>query len=684
MRFEAKVPGPKGSHAQRLHGFQLRQRFRRRSPPAYERLIGDAMRGDQTLFTRWDAVERAWEIVTPILEVWKNTKDFSFPNYAAGSQGPESAHELFADWRACDLARAIEVPVSGRTLGTEPRSAAATCSVATMTLVVLLRRCRNRRAARDRIHTLASKHPSRVIVLDASHDDEPAQRRGPATGSSSASKTSAPEMLRSAVCTLRFPTRRSCCFGRLGHRRRRALRDALRSSRRRSSTTARCSMSVTRRSASWSITSSNIPQLPLGRPRLSAAGALARVRRDFLRRRKRRGALRSARVEIACGSEPEAYYLLGWLASRLQWTPRSRRTRWQLQPASEIAFDDSRVEASRAAFARVALSTSRSNFVAEVDESAETILLSVTGSSRHGAALPRDQQPRHRGAGRARDPLGSRTIASFDMRSPRPARSSQRGRERCMTGRGELQVFRDATRSRERLADLFVATGTHRDGRPRRFHVALSGGNTPRAAYELLAQEPLRRRAFVERRLRLFRRRALRAADRRAVELPDGAEGVPRRRADSARQRASHRRRNRSGPCGQRVRVDSSRRPRQRAACSIWCCSGSAPTDTPRRSFPERRPTSTTTRSCAPSTRIADDVARHRSRRRSSTSRVPSPSPSKVPIRPSARGRLRRPAAIPSSIRRRSSIPSRDGWSGSSTISPPACLNRGQLTPSAP
>jgi glucose-6-phosphate 1-dehydrogenase len=99
MRFEAKVPGPK-EHVRSVYmDFNYGTGFGVQSPPAYERLIADAIQGDQTLFTRWDAVERAWEIVTPILEVWQNTKDFSFPNYAAGSQGPESARTLFPEWR---------------------------------------------------------------------------------------------------------------------------------------------------------------------------------------------------------------------------------------------------------------------------------------------------------------------------------------------------------------------------------------------------------------------------------------------------------------------------------------------------------------------------------------------------------------------------------------------------------
>ncbi len=99
MRFSAKVPGPKSHIRSVFMDFNYGTGFGVQSPPAYERLIGDAMRGDQTLFTRWDAVERAWEVVSPVLEVWQNTKDFAFPNYESGSQGPACASSLFAGWR---------------------------------------------------------------------------------------------------------------------------------------------------------------------------------------------------------------------------------------------------------------------------------------------------------------------------------------------------------------------------------------------------------------------------------------------------------------------------------------------------------------------------------------------------------------------------------------------------------
>jgi len=98
LRFEAKVPGQK-SHIRTVSmDFNYGTGFGVQSPPAYERLIADAMRGDQTLFTRWDAVQRAWEIVSPILQSWQNATP-TFPNYGAGSQGPHGATQLFEDWR---------------------------------------------------------------------------------------------------------------------------------------------------------------------------------------------------------------------------------------------------------------------------------------------------------------------------------------------------------------------------------------------------------------------------------------------------------------------------------------------------------------------------------------------------------------------------------------------------------
>jgi glucose-6-phosphate 1-dehydrogenase len=58
---------------------------------AYERLIGDAMRGDATLFARQDAVEAAWEIVDRIL----HHAGAPLP-YADASWGPVDADRMVA------------------------------------------------------------------------------------------------------------------------------------------------------------------------------------------------------------------------------------------------------------------------------------------------------------------------------------------------------------------------------------------------------------------------------------------------------------------------------------------------------------------------------------------------------------------------------------------------------------
>ncbi len=61
---------------------------------AYHRLLGDALRGDQSLFAREDGVMEAWRIVQPVLE-----NDEPVLSYERGSWGPEDADVLLgADW----------------------------------------------------------------------------------------------------------------------------------------------------------------------------------------------------------------------------------------------------------------------------------------------------------------------------------------------------------------------------------------------------------------------------------------------------------------------------------------------------------------------------------------------------------------------------------------------------------
>jgi glucose-6-phosphate 1-dehydrogenase len=60
---------------------------------AYERLLTDAMHGDQLLFVRQDAVEAAWAIVDPIL----GTETTPLHEYGPGTWGPAEAHALAAE-----------------------------------------------------------------------------------------------------------------------------------------------------------------------------------------------------------------------------------------------------------------------------------------------------------------------------------------------------------------------------------------------------------------------------------------------------------------------------------------------------------------------------------------------------------------------------------------------------------
>lgn len=115
--FSAKVPG-QGMRTSRVRlEFDYEEAFGVELPDAYWTLLLDAMQGDATLFTRGDEAEAQWRLITPILEAWMEAEPPAFPDYAAGSQGPEAAARLTArnghDWRdivaAADRVTAAEV-----------------------------------------------------------------------------------------------------------------------------------------------------------------------------------------------------------------------------------------------------------------------------------------------------------------------------------------------------------------------------------------------------------------------------------------------------------------------------------------------------------------------------------------------------------------------------------------------
>jgi glucose-6-phosphate 1-dehydrogenase len=95
LRFEAKMPGSELRTRTVEMDFSYGSSFGVASADAYNRLLLDAMLGDQTLFTRSDEVEEAWRIVTPALAAWDAPADpASVPQYEAGTWEPTEAEFL--------------------------------------------------------------------------------------------------------------------------------------------------------------------------------------------------------------------------------------------------------------------------------------------------------------------------------------------------------------------------------------------------------------------------------------------------------------------------------------------------------------------------------------------------------------------------------------------------------------
>jgi glucose-6-phosphate 1-dehydrogenase len=89
--FLAKKPGPDIELREVTMTFDYDSAFEQRELEGYERLVHDAMLGDQTLFTRGDGIERLWAVSEPLLE---NPPELEL--YEPGSWGSDSVDELIA------------------------------------------------------------------------------------------------------------------------------------------------------------------------------------------------------------------------------------------------------------------------------------------------------------------------------------------------------------------------------------------------------------------------------------------------------------------------------------------------------------------------------------------------------------------------------------------------------------
>lgn len=105
LNFNAKVPGKSMIQLVDMD-YCYREDKAHYFPEAYERLMVDALVGENTLFTREDEVEQAWRIVDRLRDAWNTQKIKDLPLYPFGSMGPTEADQLLnrkdQRWVACE------------------------------------------------------------------------------------------------------------------------------------------------------------------------------------------------------------------------------------------------------------------------------------------------------------------------------------------------------------------------------------------------------------------------------------------------------------------------------------------------------------------------------------------------------------------------------------------------------
>ncbi len=116
LRFHVKTPGAGNQLTPEFEitpvdmDFSYDEAFGDEAPPAYQTLLLDCMLGDATLFTRSDEVEVAWQIIDPLLHYFEERGRTTLPQYAAGTWGPDEAHDLLdragTKWRSVKMKEA--------------------------------------------------------------------------------------------------------------------------------------------------------------------------------------------------------------------------------------------------------------------------------------------------------------------------------------------------------------------------------------------------------------------------------------------------------------------------------------------------------------------------------------------------------------------------------------------------
>lgn len=253
-------------------------------------------------------------------------------------------------------------------------------SVATMTLVVFFEDEAIGKLARERIGKLTSKHPSRVIMLDATQRENQYRVDGCDWIELGVSGSSA-ELLLSAVSNLRVadaPVVLLWIARGIGS-------DARFSALCQEATTVVYNSSLLDRGheALRELVdyAAEHPTLALADIAYLRLGPWQECVATFFDGKASAELRELQRVEIGCGSEPEAFYLLGWLASRLGWTPSGADS--LVDAAGKPVGFEIIAEGEPRRIARIALHSSQSEFIAQLDAGGESIVLSVTGAH-HG------------------------------------------------------------------------------------------------------------------------------------------------------------------------------------------------------------------------------------------------------------------------------------------------------------
>lgn len=117
LRLFVKKPGFEQLVDEVDMSFCYRDSYAGHLPEAYDRLLLDCLLKDQSLYTRSDEIEAAWDFIDPILDYWHSHRAPEFPNYRGGSWGPAAADDLIkADGRRwwSDVLDVCAIPGAGQ------------------------------------------------------------------------------------------------------------------------------------------------------------------------------------------------------------------------------------------------------------------------------------------------------------------------------------------------------------------------------------------------------------------------------------------------------------------------------------------------------------------------------------------------------------------------------------------